>query len=55
MAEQRKLRILVISEPAWAEENNTGNTLSNFFTGFPAEFANIYFRPGMPHNSLCHR
>ena len=55
MAEQRKLRILVLSEPAWAEENNTGNTLSNFFTGFPAEFANIYFRPGEPHNSLCHK
>ena len=55
MAEQRKLRILVLSEPAWAEENNTGNTLSNFFTGFPAEFANIYFRPGEPHNSLCRR
>ena len=55
MSEGRKLRILVLSEPAWAEENNTGNTLSNFFSGFPAEFANIYFRPGEPHNSLCHR
>lgn len=55
MAEKRKLRILVLSEPAWAEENNTGNTLSNFFTGFPAEFANIYFRPGKPNNRLCHR
>jgi hypothetical protein len=52
--EKRPLRILVLSEPAWAEENNTGNTLSNLFRDFPAEFANIYFRPQKPHNSICH-
>ena len=53
MKQNRALRILVISDPPWAEENNTGNTLSNLFRNVHAEFANLYFRAGIPHNDLC--
>ena len=47
------MKILVISQPAWSNENNSGNTLSNVFKGFDAEFANIYFSEGLPNNDIC--
>lgn len=53
MEQNKPLRILVISDPPWADENNTGNTLSNLFRHVHAEFANLYFQPGNPHNDLC--
>lgn len=49
------MKILVISQPAWSNENNSGNTLSNVFAGFDAEFANIYFSEGIPNNSICNK
>lgn len=47
------MRILIISQPVWVNENNSGNTLSNFFDGFDAEFAEIYFSEGIPNNTVC--
>lgn len=47
------MKILVISLPVWKNENNSGNTLSNIFSDFPATFANIYFYEGIPNNSIC--
>ncbi len=54
---ERKLRILVISYLPWREDNNTGNSYSNIFKGCENkyEFAQIYFRDGLPHNSLVHK
>lgn len=47
------MKVLVITNPAWNESNNTGNTLSNVFHDFPAEFAHIYFSEELPDNALC--
>lgn len=47
------MKILVISQPVWSNENNSGNTLSNIFGDFDAEFANIYFAAGIPNNNIC--
>ena len=49
------MKILVISQPAWNDQNNTGNTLSNFFSDTPFEFANLYFGGEKPNNHLCKR
>lgn len=47
------MRVLIISLPVWINENNSGNTLSNIFSDFNAEFANIYFSSGFPNNDIC--
>ncbi|MCI5773608.1 MAG: hypothetical protein MR210_03495 [Erysipelotrichaceae bacterium] len=47
------MKILVISLPVWVNENNSGNTLTNIFSGFDGEFANIYFSGGIPNNEIC--
>ena len=52
---KEKMRILVLSQPVWINENNGGNTMTNIFSGFPAEFANIYFSEGLPDNGVCRR
>lgn len=51
----RKLRILVLSTDLWDDVSNGNNIQSNWFTGFDAEFANIYLVPGKPNNRICSR
>ncbi|MCM1186099.1 MAG: glycosyltransferase [Lachnoclostridium sp.] len=53
----RKLRVLVITYLPWRNDTNIGNSYSNIFTGMDdkIEFAHIYFRDGMPENSLVHK
>lgn len=47
------MNVLVITQPAWNNQNNTGNTLSNFFDGTGFKFANLYFGGDLPDNDLC--
>jgi hypothetical protein len=47
------MKILIISHEVWSENNNGGNVLSNIFSDFDAEFAQIYCSPGKPNNKLC--
>lgn len=47
------MRILIVSLELWSENNNGGNVLSNIFSDFDAEFAQIYCSPGEPNNKLC--
>lgn len=49
------MKILIISQELWSENNNGGNVLSNLFSGFDAEFAQIYCSPGIPNNKICKR
>lgn len=49
------MKILIISNSEWDDNNSFGNTFSNFFSGMDLEFANIYCRSGMPNTKLCSR
>lgn len=50
------MKILVLSNTAWADDNSFGSTFSNIFAGIPGlEFANIYCRYGVPRNVLVDR
>lgn len=51
----RKMRILVLSTDLWDDISNGNNIQSNWFTGFDAEFANVYLVPGKPNNQICTR
>lgn len=47
------MRILIISLETWQDETNGGNVLSNIFSEFDADFAQIYCSSGMPNNKIC--
>jgi len=48
------MRVLVLSCVEWDDRNAFGNTVSNFFGGWPDdEFASIYGRSSMPSNTVC--
>lgn len=49
------MKVLIISHELWSENNNGGNVLSNLFSGFDAEFAQLYCSPGIPNNKICKR
>lgn len=47
-------KILIVSDAAWADDNNIGNTFSNLFQGWPKEkIAMIYARPNLPNTVVC--
>ncbi len=47
------MRILVLSNTPWANDNSFGNSYSNIFDGIPGlQFANIYLQPGQPDNNF---
>lgn len=47
------MRILVVSDTSWANDNSFGNSFSNIFKGIPdLQFANIYLRAGQPQNDF---
>ena len=50
-----KLKILIIADEVWNDDIHGNNILSNWFTGFNAEFAEIYCSPGIPKNYVCNR
>ena len=47
------MRILVLSLETWRDDTNGGNVLSNIFSEFNAEFAQVYCSSGIPQNKLC--
>lgn len=47
------MKILVLSAEVWRDDKNGGNVLSNIFSDFDAEFAQIYCNPGEPSNKIC--
>ena len=47
------MKILIISAEVWRDDTNGGNVLSNMFSGFNAEFAQIFCNAGAPYNGLC--
>lgn len=50
------MRILVVSNIEWADDNAFGNTISNWFSNMPdIEFASIYRRHSKPNNCICNK
>lgn len=48
------MKILVITRGCWDKNNNTGNTMDNFFSGLEnAEIHNLYFRSELPKSNPC--
>ena len=50
------MRVLVITRAPWRTDNNTGNTMTNFFSDMKdIEFYNLYFRDQLPQNDIAKR
>lgn len=49
------MKILLITDEEWNDYVYGNNVLTNWFTGFNAEFAQIYCSPGLPNNKICNR
>ena len=50
------MRVLVVSNIEWADDNAFGNTISNWFSNMPdIEFASIYRRHSKPNNNICNK
>ena len=49
------MKILLITDEEWNDYVYGNGVLTNWFTGFDAEFAQIYCSPGEPVNSICNR
>ena len=49
------MRILLITDEEWNDYVYGNGVLTNWFTGFDAEFAQIYCSPGKPVNQICDR
>ncbi len=47
------MKILIIADEVWNDDVHGNNVLSNWFSGFDAEFAHIYGSPGNPKNNSC--
>lgn len=47
------MRVLIISDVPWRDDNSVGNTFSNIFENFNGvEFANLYCKAGMPDTKI---
>lgn len=49
------MKILLVTAEEWNDYVYGNGVLTNWFTGFDAEFAQIYTSPGMPNNKVCRR
>lgn len=47
------MKVLLITSEEWNDYIYCNGVLTNWFTGFPAEFAQIYVSPGLPNNHIC--
>lgn len=47
------MKILLITDEEWNDFVYANGILTNWFTGFDAEFAHIYTSPGLPINDVC--
>lgn len=52
----KKIKILIVSNTPWDDNNSFGNSFSNIFGGNPNyEIANIYCQPGSPNTKVATR
>ncbi len=49
------MKILIIANEEWNDYVFANGVLTNWFTDFDAEFAEIYTSPGLPINNICNR
>ena len=49
------MKILLITSEEWNDFVYCNGVLTNWFEGFPAEFAQIYVSPGQPNNHICRK
>lgn len=49
------MKILIIADEEWNDVVFANGVLTNWFTGFEAEFAEMYCSPGLPLNNVCDR
>ena len=49
------MRILLITSEEWNDYVYANGVLTNWFTDYDAEFAQIYCSPGLPCNDICSR
>lgn len=49
------MKILLITAEEWNDYVYGNGVLTNWFTGFDAEFAQIYTSPGLPNNKVCRK
>lgn len=47
------MRILILADEVWNDYIFGNGVLTNWFTNFDAEFAEIYLSPGVPNNKIC--
>lgn len=47
------MKILLVTSEEWNDYVYGNGVLTNWFTGFDAEFAQIYTSPGLPVNDIC--
>ena len=47
------MKILLITSEEWNDFIYGNGVLTNWFDGFPADFAHIYISPGLPNNHIC--
>ena len=47
------MKVLILSNTPWREDNSFGNSFSNIFGNIPnLEIANIFFKYGEPDNNI---
>lgn len=49
------MKILIIADRAWDDQIDGNSLLTNWFSDFPAEFAQIYCNSGLPNNKICNK
>lgn len=48
------VKLLILSDATWSDDNNIGNTFTNLFKGWPKEkIAMVYARPDLPKTIAC--
>lgn len=51
---ENKPKVLIVTDAAWEDDNNIGNTLSNIFSGWsPQNLALVYGKPNLPNTDKC--
>lgn len=55
MHTEKFMKILLITAEEWNDYVYGNGVLTNWFSGFNAEFAQIYTNPSLPNNKICHR
>lgn len=47
------MKILIIADEEWNDYTFANGVLTNWFSGYDAQFAEIYCSPGLPLNNVC--